>query len=147
MAKFTPNSSSFNTTNINQIATTDRVQASFVNGYYQTFINNDAYNKAVADKMMHVTTVTLSKNTGTGNNVWKNASPPYVQVVPVTGVTANDYGVPSIKYGDTCNTWAKKKAIDKSARYLTKCVTGAGTITFYAVDLPTENLTIELRGI
>ena len=147
MAKFTPDSTSFNTTDVTRIETTDRVEASFVNGYYQNFLNNDAYNKATTDKMKHVTTITLSKNTGTGNNVWRNASTPYIQVVPVTGVTANDYGVPSIKYGDTVTTWAAKKAIDKQARYLTKCVTGAGTITFYAVQIPTIDLTIELRGI
>ena len=141
MAKFTPDSTSFNINDVTRIETTDRVEASFVNGYYQKFLNNDAYLNAADAKMKHITTVTLATNS------WQGATPPYTQAVVVSGVTANDYGVPTLKYPASVTTWTDKKAVDKEARYLTKCVTGSGTITFYAVEKPAMALTIELRGI
>lgn len=44
MAVFTVSSSpTFNVTNVDQIVESDYVLASFVNAYYQIFLNNDQY--------------------------------------------------------------------------------------------------------
>ena len=141
MAYFTPDSTSFDTTTVTQIVPTDYVSAAFVNAYYQKFINNDAFLKAGEDKLKHVTTVTLASAS------WTGVSAPYTQAVSVAGVTANDSGIPSLKYPNTVTDWDSKKAVDKEARYVYKCVTGAGTITFYSVEVPSIDLTFEIRGI
>lgn len=141
MAKFVPDSSTLNLDNVTKIESTDRVVASFVNGYYQTFIDNMANLHATDDRIQHVVPIELTVAGWTGTN------PPFTQEKSVAGVTANDTATVSLKYPSTVTTWAAKKAMDKEARYVYKCVTGAGTVTFYAVQRPNAVLTFELRGI
>jgi len=77
---------------------------------------------------------------------WATGVLPYTVDVLVAGITANSVPFAEINYPDAVNKTGKKN-IDKAANLLTHMVTGAGKITFEAVQVPTTAIPLALRGI
>lgn len=77
---------------------------------------------------------------------WTGTAPNITQTVNATGITAESYPDPVVKYPNSVTKSAKKQ-IDKAAALLTKMVTANGTVTFTACDTPATEITITLKEV
>ena len=140
MANLIPDSSNFNVDSVAEIQPTDKVLASFCNGYVQQMVDNDAALKARADRMNHTVQVTLSANAWTGTG-------PVTQAKSVSGVTSADSPDYVFVPNATVTSMDTLRAYRRECSYLYQFVTSAGTVTFYAYQTPAQDIIVELKGV
>ena len=140
MANFTPDSTNYNVDTVTQIQPTDKVIASFCNGYIQQMVDNDAALDARIDRAEHTVTVTLSKNSWTGSGT-------VTQAVTVSGVTSSDE--PDYEFVPTASVTDMDtlRAYRRQCSFLFKFVTSTNTVTFSAYETPTWDIKVKLKGV
>ena len=124
-----------------QVEPTDKVINTFVNGYFQLLLNNDAYLESKSNNMINVVddlTLELGQ--------WENASAPYVYRLTVSGITASDNPIVSPRLSSSL-TLAQAKAILKAFGRITRGTTSEGTIVFICdFKLPEVSIPITIKG-
>ena len=144
MAYFTPDNTSFNVDTVTQVIQTDRVEAGFVNSYYQKFLDNDAYLKWQMAKMNRVTTVTFPASG------WSGATAPYTQTISIAGydgTTVAGTERPEITIYTGGVAIADVEDYLEQCGYIYKIETGTGTLTASAFELPTMDLKFDVKGV
>ena len=140
MANFTP-TDSFNVSTVTKVEPTDAVLAEFVNGYYQSFLDNDNYlGKRVAEDRA-VAEVTL------GATKWTGTEAPYTQTVAVSSMGATDSPV-LVSLLDTAATAATAKAYNKAFSIIANgtATTADGSVTFKVYKKPETTIKVGLFG-
>lgn len=77
---------------------------------------------------------------------WTGSAAPYSITVSVSGITATDSPIISLNLANNASA-ATTKSAHKCWGFITKIVTGSGTITAYAHTKPTVNLPIIIKGV
>jgi len=102
--------------------------------------SNPVENKAIAKAVKAVNVVEIASSS------WTLSDGLYTVTKSVVGMTSTSYPSATITYPSGI-TKADKEDIDEAANLLVKMETGSGTVTFYAIDQPQENLIITLKGM
>ena len=124
---------------VRAVIETDPVIASFINGYFQQFLEND---RALLNTINSKNGVRTAMLPASG---W-SSSAPYTQKIVVEGVTADHSPVIS-HYLEEGVSQSVVKARNKAYAMLDKAVTGAGSITFYCYNKkPTVDFSVLIKG-
>ena len=88
-------------------------------------------------------TETIDK-TATLDTAWSGTSAPYTKTVTVNGIQSSDTPIIDVVMSGTYSTDIARA---EAWGYIYRAVTGANSITFYAIDKPTVNLPIQIRTV
>lgn len=87
---------------------------------------------------------TIAVYTATLNTTWTGSAAPYSQTVTVSGVTADDTPIIDIVMSGTYSTDVARQ---EAWSYVYRAVTDNDSITFYASDIPTVELPIQIKVV
>lgn len=93
------------------------------------------------DRNLHTYTISAASWT-TNSDSTTNTDYPYIYTVSVTGMTATDVPICQLFGSGTVTTQAEMADI----ALVQEIVSGSGTLTLYATDAPTNNLTLQTIG-
>jgi len=146
MSKFVP-VETFDAENVNQIEATDKVLNTFVNSYYQKFLNNDYALKKKSERQDRLVKVSLNSSN------WQGSSVPYTQTltVDVDGnalpFTTTDKPLLCSDLEDNASASAQK-AYSKAYGIVASgnASVATGSVTFKVWKLPVTTIVVGLRG-